>query len=86
MNIVYGFGGMRSDGDKLAFHPSIPDRWKRYSFPITFRGTKLTVEVGKECAVLRAVSGDAVEIDVYGQSFLVDAAGVKVSLEQVKVG
>ncbi|HCM14276.1 MAG TPA: family 65 glycosyl hydrolase, partial [Lachnospiraceae bacterium] len=32
MNIVYGFAGMRSDGDILSFSPSIPAAWNGYSF------------------------------------------------------
>ncbi|MFD3261209.1 glycoside hydrolase family 65 protein [Paenibacillus lentus] len=86
MNIVYGFGGMRSDGDKLVFHPSIPDRWERYSFPISFRGTRLVAEVDKEQVVLRVVNGPAVDIDIYERSYRVDASGVKIGLEQAKVG
>ena len=44
-NIVYGFGGMRSDGDILSFSPSIPDNWKKYSFSIIYKGANITVEV-----------------------------------------
>lgn len=29
MNIVYGFGGLRSDGEKLSVAPSIPKNWGR---------------------------------------------------------
>ncbi|WP_410770815.1 glycoside hydrolase family 65 protein [Fontibacillus sp. BL9] len=86
MNIVYGFGGMRSDGEKLVFNPSIPERWGQYSFPITFRGTKLAVEVNKEYAYFRAESGEPVEICLYGHSYRVGAEGIKVALEQVKAG
>ncbi|MNI56103.1 Maltose phosphorylase [compost metagenome] len=86
MNIVYGFGGMRSDGEKLVFNPSIPERWGHYSFPITFQGTKLAVEVNKEYATFRAESGEPVDISLYGQTYRVDSQGIKVSLDQVKVG
>jgi maltose phosphorylase len=34
VNIVYGFGGMRSDGHILKFNPSIPKAWDRYNFKI----------------------------------------------------
>lgn len=86
MNIVYGFGGMRSDGDKLQFAPSIPGEWEHYSFPITYRGTRLSVEVNKQEAIFKVVAGDALDIAVYGRSLTVDSSGVSISLEQVKVG
>ncbi|GAA0136824.1 glycoside hydrolase family 65 protein [Paenibacillus sp. YSY-4.3] len=86
MNIVYGFGGMRSDGEKLVFHPGIPDRWKRYSFQVFYRGTRLMVEVNQEYATLRVTYGPDVEVDIYGRGYRVAAAGVKVELEQAKVG
>ncbi len=42
MNIVYGFGGMRSDGELLSFEPSIPSHWSRYCFQVAYRGSVLT--------------------------------------------
>lgn len=32
MNIVYGFGGFRSDGKQYVLNPSIPQGWEKYSF------------------------------------------------------
>ena len=83
MNIVYGFGGMRSDGDKLVFQPTIPARWDGYSFPILFQGSKLVVKVDKKSAFIKAVSGEAVEITVYGREYKIDSDGVEINLEKV---
>ncbi|MDQ0089184.1 maltose phosphorylase [Paenibacillus anaericanus] len=83
MNIVYGFGGMRSDGDRLVFSPSIPERWEGYSFPITFKGTKLVVEVNKSRAFIRALSGEAVELVIYNHTYNVDRSGIEIALEEV---
>ncbi|CAH0120220.1 MULTISPECIES: glycoside hydrolase family 65 protein [unclassified Paenibacillus] len=83
MNIVYGFGGMRSDGDKLLFNPSIPERWNQYSFPITYGGTQLAVEVDRQQVKISVRSGDPVEINVYGQDYIVGPAGIELSLEKV---
>ena len=38
MNIVYGFGGLRSDGPVLTFNPSIPRQWQAYRFRLTLPG------------------------------------------------
>lgn len=83
MNIVYGFGGMRSDGDQLVFNPSIPERWDGYSFPISFNGTKLVVEANKQRAFIRAVSGESVEITVYNRTYNIGHSGVEIPLEEV---
>ncbi|MBQ7408278.1 MAG: glycoside hydrolase family 65 protein [Clostridia bacterium] len=49
MNIVYGFGGIRTDGEKLVINPTIPGIWKSYSFKINYKGSiaKIKVEQGK---------------------------------------
>lgn len=47
MNIVYGFGGVRTDGEKLIIAPSIPKIWKSYSFKIAYRGATLHIKVSQ---------------------------------------
>ncbi len=76
MNIVYGFGGMRSDGAELSFAPSIPEAWDSYSFRVSYRGAVLGVRVDRQHAAIRAVSGGPVDIQVYGQFCTIDAAGI----------
>ncbi|MNW55262.1 Maltose phosphorylase [compost metagenome] len=85
MNIVYGFGGMRSDGDRLALNPSIPERWKSYRFMITYQGAKLLVEVDQNQASIRGMSGGVVEISVYGNLVNVGEAGIRVPLRKAVV-
>lgn len=84
MNIVYGFGGMRSDGDQLMLNPSIPERWNSYRFPVTYRGTKLFVEVDQERVSIQA-SGGTVEIMLYGKSCVIGEAGVQVPVRKAVV-
>jgi maltose phosphorylase len=62
MNIVYGFGGMRSDGDVLTFNPSIPARWKSYSFQVAYRGSILQLEVDQGRGQMRVLEGDPVSV------------------------
>ena len=47
MNIVYGFGGLRSDGILLSLSPTIPHIWKKYSFKINYKGETIKVIVDK---------------------------------------
>jgi len=67
MNIVYGFGGMRSDGSILSFAPSIPKNWDGYSFRVTYFGTVIHVEVEKNTVSFRAVNGKSIRIKVYDE-------------------
>ncbi len=72
INIVYGFGGMRSDGKTISFNPAIPVKWNSYSFRITCGEEVLLVTVGKEDVRFRTKNGFEVEIMVYGRSYLID--------------
>lgn len=75
MNIVYGFGGMRSDGERLSFQPSLPERWNEYSFQVMYEGVLLRILVNKTSVTLTAINGGSTDIIVYGQSITVDASG-----------
>lgn len=57
LNIVYGFGGVRSDGEKLVINPSIPEIWKRYSFKLNYGNCKITVDVRKGKAAISVTGG-----------------------------
>ncbi len=67
VNIVYGFGGMRSDGDMLLFNPSIPEAWKAYSFRVLYRGAILEVSVTKENTTFRTINGLGADVKIYGK-------------------
>jgi maltose phosphorylase len=80
MNIVYGFGGMRSDGEMLSFNPSIPAHWKSYSFQVTYHGSIIRVEVSQNGAVIRVIDGEPVTVKVGGQVKEVNRNGVSVAI------
>lgn len=80
MNIVYGFGGMRSDGARLSFNPSLPERWTSYSFQVLYEGVLLRINVNKNTVTLKALNGGTTEVNVYGQQIKVDSLGQVLSL------
>lgn len=82
MNIVYGFGGMRSDGDGLEFTPMIPAAWKSYSFRVCYRGAVLVLTVGKEELKVENLNGVKVEIKVYGKEYVLDKGEVLISIPE----
>ena len=83
MNIVYGFGGLRSDGAELALNPTLPRQWTGYEFRILYRNEHIRVKVS-ETGVELSVSGsvkEAIPLVVYGKRFLLDSAPVIIPFE-----
>jgi maltose phosphorylase len=86
LNMVYGFGGMRSDGPTLSFNPSIPKKWKQFAFRILYKGCVLAVTVDKKNVSFRATpaagqaGGEGVLIEVFGRRCFVGETGVSVPL------
>ncbi len=70
--MVYGFGGMRSDGPILSFKPMLPKQWKRYRFKLLYRERVLTVTVEPGQARFQLDQGEAT-ILVNGQEHTVNA-------------
>lgn len=75
MNIVYGFGGMRADGEILSFNPSIPAHWNGYSFQVTYLGSVIRLEVSQGKAILRVTEGEPVRVKVCGRAVDADQDG-----------
>lgn len=71
MNIVYGFGGLRSDGDVLALCPTIPEKWDSYRFRIVYRGEILCVHVERGRVSLHTVNGGSMSLLFYDNPIVV---------------
>lgn len=80
MNIVYGFGGMRSDGDVLSFSPKIPEAWGEYSFKILVKGCTLKVKVNKNTSIFVLESGSALKLKIYDREYDVTKSGIEINL------
>lgn len=85
MNIVYGFGGMRSDGALLSFNPSLPAKWKSYSFKIIYRDSILCVTVKSNSVRFRTITGQPVTILLYDKEHMVDKEGFEVRLKDKSI-
>lgn len=70
MNIVYGFGGLRSDGDMLSLNPSIPKEWKGYTFKIEYQNEILEVVVSNKTVEIKGHNGKDVKVRVYGKEVI----------------
>ncbi|ABX43668.1 glycoside hydrolase family 65 protein [Lachnoclostridium phytofermentans] len=80
MNIVYGFGGMRADGELLSFTPSIPETWTSYSFRIGYRGNVILVEVSKKEATFQVLEGSDVLVKIYENEYTLDQSKLKLEI------
>ncbi|MDR0293458.1 MAG: family 65 glycosyl hydrolase [Oscillospiraceae bacterium] len=81
VNIVYGFAGLRSDGDLLRFAPRLPDRWSRLRFSLTYRDRVIKIEMTREGSRFALTEGEAVEALVYGRPAVIGKDGLFVPAE-----
>ncbi len=79
-SMIFGFGGMRTDGEVLSFAPCLPARWRSYRFRVCYRGAVLEARVRREQVELQVVRGPAVEVELYGARRTVGPEGVAVAL------
>ena len=80
MNIVYGFGGLRSDGDILALSPVLPQQWSEYEFGILYRKAHIRVKVSAD-EVNLFTNDEIIEpipLLIYGIRYMFDASGLKI--------
>lgn len=85
MNIVYGFGGMRSDGEQLVFRPSIPKQWNSFSYKVLFNDSVLSVFVNKEEVKFKVVTGTAIPVRVFGNDYLIGSEAVSIAMPEDRI-
>lgn len=82
MNIVYGYGGMRSDGDILSFKPQIPKKWTVYEFKIIVRGALLKVRVTSEKTIFELIEGDKLTLKIFDKIYEITAMPTVIAVAQ----
>ncbi|NMA61099.1 MAG: glycoside hydrolase family 65 protein, partial [Firmicutes bacterium] len=73
MAIVYGFGGLRIEDNKLSLKPFLPEQWSSYSFKLLFRGHRLEVKVSPNEVEITQQAGCPCELLVHGVPYSVEA-------------
>jgi maltose phosphorylase len=81
-SMVFGYGGMRTDSDVLILQPTLPTQWRSYRFRVRYQGALLEVRVDADKVHVGVVDGTPVKVRVYGDDYLVDAAGVAIDQRQ----
>ena len=85
LTLIYGYGGLRTDGEVLEFCPSLIASVSSYAFSVEWRGVRLDVEIGDGAASFKT-RGGSMPIKVYGVDYNVDAAGFAIELPEERVG
>jgi maltose phosphorylase len=80
MNIVYGFGGMRSDGDIPAFNPSLPEQWSGFSFKLIYNDSVLRVKIDSKSAEFKILKGNSQNVRIYNKEYKIDEKGIAVKI------
>ena len=65
INIVYGFAGLRSDGEELRLAPRLPERWNRLTFSLLYRGRVIRVRMERSGTGLTLERGGPLTLRVY---------------------
>jgi maltose phosphorylase len=81
MNIVYGFGGMRSDKEMLSFAPSIPEDWNGYSFRIRYQKDVIEIDIKKDQASFHTGNGSEISVNIYGKKYTLTGEQTIVSIQ-----
>jgi maltose phosphorylase len=87
MNIVYGFGGMRSDSEVLILNPALPGQWTEYEFTILYRNVHIRIKVTAAQVTLSTEDqvNEAIPLVIYGKRRHFDSTGLKIPLEERNV-
>ncbi|MDR2951913.1 MAG: family 65 glycosyl hydrolase [Treponema sp.] len=87
MNIVYGFGGMQSDGETLSLNPALPRQWAEYEFAILYRGIHIRVRVSGDWVTLSTEDpvSEAIPLEIYGKPYLFNSRELKILLRRTNV-
>jgi maltose phosphorylase len=81
-SMVFGYGGMRTDGDVLIFQPTLPAQWRSYRFRVHYHGALLEVGVDAEKVRLHVVEGAPILVRVYGVDHEINTRGIAVEQRQ----
>ena len=85
INIVFGFGGLRSDPDlkgALSIAPNLPTSWKSYSFRFIYKGSLILVSVSREAVTVSIAEGKSVQLKIYNTEYAVSEVPLKLPLRQ----
>jgi maltose phosphorylase len=85
INIVFGFGGLRSDpnlNENLSIAPVLPDNWKSFSFRFVYDESLVQVKVSKGEVIVHTSEGKPVQLVIYNKKYTVTDVPLRVAMEE----
>ncbi len=82
LNAVNGFGGLRTDGPRLSFAPSLPEGWNGLRFRLVYRGRVIQLAIAPQETTFRLVEGQDLDVDVYGRTQTLTQAELIVPMQE----
>ena len=76
MSIVYGFGGMRINGEMLYFDPKLPNQWEKLSFHLRWRKSILRIVIDANGFSVENIQGDKTNFNVHGKVHTLEVGGI----------
>ncbi|MET0235623.1 MAG: glycosyl hydrolase family 65 protein [Kibdelosporangium sp.] len=73
---VAGFGGMRDHQGDLTFAPRLPQELTKITFRMSFRDSRISVEVRSERVAYRLLEGEPLDLTHHGEPFTLGAEPV----------
>lgn len=73
--IVFGFGGLRTNDNRLEFKPSLPEQWESYTFTIQYHGSQIQVHTVSGKAVYRLMNEIPATIWIEGEEIHLKSKG-----------
>src|SRR5690606_10849112 len=69
--LVFGFGGMSDRNGRLTFNPRLPADWSHLRFRMTWRGSRLIVQITQDELVIEVVERgeEEVRVRVRGEAY-----------------
>ncbi|PKM07863.1 MAG: beta-phosphoglucomutase [Gammaproteobacteria bacterium HGW-Gammaproteobacteria-4] len=74
--LVFGFAGMRVQGEQLHFAPRLPAQWRGYAFSLRWRGRRLHLAVDAQQIRYRLIEGAPLSLVAYGEPIVLVAGDV----------
>ena len=73
-SIIYGFSGLRDDGEVLSFDPRLPATWHSLSYRLAWQGSTITVRLNPESLRLSMEGGASLYFEVRGENYSLSAS------------
>jgi maltose phosphorylase len=86
LTFVYGFGGLRADGEKLAFNPSIPNNWTSFSFNLRYMDARINILISREAISFKVYGDSTIPVTVFGKEYMLDGQELKVDMPVERLG